>query len=91
MPSESTMRVSIAGQLLAVPFLLGFLALRGLDSIAMLLAANALRNVQTASVLPVLGALLFLSVAWRLSAPRHGDAPTDIRGNRARVGARDCM
>ncbi len=135
------LRVSIGGQLLAVPFLFGFLALRGWGSIALLLAANALLNVQTApvvaliqrllprnlgmalglvngvafgigsalvtavgvavarigadaalmrvSLLPVLGALLFLSVAWRLSAPRHGDAASDIGGNRARVGARD--
>lgn len=133
--------VAICGQLLAVPFLLGFLALRGWSSIVLLLAANAMLNVQTApvvaliqrmlprnlgmalglvngvafgigsalvtavgfavarigadaalmrvSLLPLLGALLFLSVGWRASAPRHGDAPADIGGNRARVGARD--
>lgn len=135
------LRVSIAGQLLAVPFLMGFLASRGWVSIALLLAANAMLNVQTApvvaliqrmlprnlgmalglvngvafgigsalvtavgyavarigadaalmrvSLLPVLGALLFLTVAWRASTSGHGDAPADIGGNGARVGARD--
>lgn len=135
------LRVAIGGQLLAVPFLLGFLALRGWSSIALLLAANAMLNVQTApvvaliqrmlprnlgmalglvngvafgigsalvtavgyavarigadaalmrvSLLPLLGALLFLSVARRLSASGHGDAPAHIGGNRAGIGARD--
>lgn len=135
------LRVAIGGQLLAVPLLLGFLALRGWGSIVLLLAANAMLNVQTApvvaliqrmpprnlgmalglvngvafgigsalvtavgyavarigadaalmrvSLLPVLGALLFLSVAWRASAPGHGDAPADIGRHGARVGVRD--
>lgn len=135
------LRVSIAGQLLAVPFLMGFLASRGWVSIALLLIANAMLNVQTApvvaliqrmlprnlgmalglvngvafgigsalvtavgyavarigadaalmrvSLLPVLGALLFLSVARRLSASRHGDPAPGIGRDGARVGASD--